>query len=394
MAGMRFVFLALAVLLSAPVLWALEFARPFGDFMVLPCGKPVPVWGTGRPGSEVRVSFGAATRTARCGDDGKWKLTLPQCPPSARGQELVLTDDSARLAIKDVLVGEVWLFSGQSNMDFPLSRATGGKEEAKSAGGFPAIRLMNLTGAPTDSRRYDDATLARLTVNDHFQGRWSVASEATASAISAVAWWTAKALHKRKGIPIGVVENAVGGSGAEAWLPREVLASRADYQPLLGNAWLDCEKIGAWARGRARQNLGTHPDAMHPFRPGFLFESGVRPWCGFPFAGVAWYQGETNAEIPDDAWNERMITDLVTGWRAALGNKDLPFLMVQLPRIGGNDPLRAHWPQFREVQARAAKRLPGVKLIITQDLGWDSPDVHPPDKLPVARRLAGLMVEG
>jgi sialate O-acetylesterase len=132
---------------------------------------------------------------------------------------------------------------------------------------------------------------------------------------------------------------------------------------------------------------------MHPFRPGFLFESGVLAWSGFPFKGVLWYQGETNAEIPDAPWNERMIVDLVSGWRASLGQKDLPFFMVQLPRIGGNDPLRAYWPQFREVQARAAKRLPGVHLIVTRDLGWDSPDVHPPDKKPVADRLAAAIVD-
>jgi len=385
---MKILFMASAVLAATAWAQALEFARPFGDLMVIPFGKPVPVWGTGDAGSEVRVSFDGTTRTTRCGNDGAWKIMLPALKPSAQGHELALTDGKTRLALKDVLVGEVWLFSGQSNMDFPLSKAIGGKEEAKAAGGYPSIRLFNLTGAPTGNSPYTPADFARLNVRDHFKGQWAVASESSASGISAVAWWTAKAIHQRKGIPVGVVENAVGGSGAEAWLPREVLESRQDYHGLLGDGWLDHPKVGAWARGRARQNLGTRLDAMHPFRPGFLFESGVRAWCGFPFAGVAWYQGETNAEIPDDAWNERMITDLITGWRTAMGSKDLPFHMVQLPRIGGNDPIRAHWPEFREVQARVAKRVPGVRMIVTRDLGWDSPDVHPPDKKPVAERLA------
>lgn len=385
---MKSATLALVVLMAVASARALEFARPFGDFMVLPCSQPVPVWGNGDAGSEVRVSFDGSTQSARCSDDGMWKLTLPARQPSAQGHELVLTDGNTRIVLKDVLVGEVWLFSGQSNMDFPLSKAIGGKQEAQAADGFPAIRLLNLTGAPTGNSPYTPEDFARLNVKEHFKGQWAIASASCASGISAVAWWTAKAIHQRKGIPIGVVENAVGGSGAEAWLPREVLASRAEYKGLLEDTWIGHEKIGAWARGRARQNLGTRLDAMHPFRPGFLYESGVRAWSGFPFAGVAWYQGETNAEIPDDAWNERMITDLITGWRAALHQKDLPFHMVQLPRIGGNDPLRAHWPQFREVQARAAKRLHGVRLIVTQDLGWDSPDVHPPDKKPVAERLA------
>jgi sialate O-acetylesterase len=135
-------------------------------------------------------------------------------------------------------------------------------------------------------------------------------------------------------------------------------------------------------------NLGGHPEASHPFKPGFLFESGVRAWTGFPFEGVLWYQGETNAEIDDDAWNRRLISDLVTGWRKELGQEKLPFFLIQLPRIGGSDPLRKHWPAYRKVQAEAARSLAGVHLVVTEDLGWDSPDVHPPDKRPVAMRLA------
>jgi len=104
------------------------------------------------------------------------------------------------------------------------------------------------------------------------------------------------------------------------------------------------------------------------------------------------YQGESNAEIRDDRWNEALIVGLVSGWRRALDQPRLPFFMVQLPRIGGNNPLRAYWPEFREVQARAVKRLERAHLIVTHDLGWDSPDVHPPDKRPVASRLAAAML--
>ena len=215
----------------------------------------------------------------------------------------------------------------------------------------------------------------------------------TTAGLSAIAWWTAKALHLQQAIPIGVVENAVGGSGTEAWLPREVLEAHAEYADLLGEGWLECPHLSPWARGRARLNLGTHLGAMHPFRPAFLFESGLRPWAGFPFAGVLWYQGETNAELADARWNEGLLENLVSGWRAALKQPQLAFFMVQLPRIGGHDPLRAHWPEYRDVQARVAKRVPGVHLVVTQDLGWDSPDVHPPDKLPVAQRLAAAVLQ-
>ena len=384
--------MALVCLLANPAS-ALEFARPFGDFMVLPHDQPIPVWGNGDPGSEIHIHFAGDTTSTRCDSEGRWRVTLTEKKPSNKGDELKLTSGNQELILHDILVGEIWLCSGQSNMDFPLARATGGLADAASAGEFPAIRLFDRSGAPTDARPYDEAVLARLNVRKHFVGKWSVASARSAASISAVAWWTAKAIHLKKRIPIGVVENAVGGSGAEAWLPLESLNSRTEYQALLGDGWLDHPKIGSWARERAKLNLASHPSAMHPFKPGFLFESGVRDWASFPFAGVLWYQGETNAEIADDTWNERLIEDLVSGWRAALKQKDLPFYMIQLPRIGGGDPLRAHWPEFRAVQERAARKLPGVQLIVTQDLGWDSPDVHPPDKRPVAERLAAAILK-
>ena len=284
-------------------LQALDFARPFGDFMVLPHDQSIPLWGSGAPASEIKVTFGTQSKSTHCGADGRWRLILNPEKPSAQGRELILTSSGEKRSLKDVLVGEIWLCSGQSNMDFPLGKAIGGKVEAAQAGNFPAIRLCNLTAAPTDSRVYDNATLARLNTKDHFVGKWSIATEPSALEISAIAWWTAKELHGKNGIPIGVVENAVGGSGAEAWLPSEILESRDDYKALLGDEWLDCPKIGNWARGRAKLNLGTHRSAMHPFRPGFLFESGVREWTEFPFAGVLWYQGETNAEMANDDWN-------------------------------------------------------------------------------------------
>jgi sialate O-acetylesterase len=295
--------------------------------------------------------------------------------------------------MKNVLVGEVWLCSGQSNMDFPLKRASGGSEEARAAGGWPAIRLLNLEGVGTGNRAYNRRELVRLAPARFFEGRWRISSGWAAQDFSAVAWWAGRVIHEGKMVPLGLVENAVGGSGAEAWLPREVLESRAELAELLAAEWLESERISAWARARAQVNLGHNREANHPFRPGFLFDSGVRWWAGFPFSGVLWYQGETNAEIHDDAWNELLITELVRGWRQVLGQPELPFFMVQLPRIGGDAPLRKWWPQFRAVQARVAAGLDGVECIVTEDLGWDGPDVHPPDKRPVGERLGRAILE-
>ena len=389
MLKMIFFFLGNAI---ATACAALVPARPFADHMVLPMDRSVPICGTAMPGADVEVSFGVDATRGRADTNGQWRILLPPLNASSEGRNLEIRSGSEQVILRDVLVGEVWLCSGQSNMDFPLAKAVGGKQEAAQAKSFPSIRLMNLTGTHTNPRRYNEAELQRLAPEAFFTGTWQIASEKSALEFSAVAWWAGKTIHQSKGVPVGLIDNSVGGSGAEAWLPREVLEARKEYADLLGETWIDSERIGNWARGRAKLNLGGTA-GNHPFRPGFLFDSGVRWWVDFPLTGVIWYQGETNAEILDDAWNERLITDLVQGWRKVLAQPDLPFFMVQLPRIGGNDPLRRGWPQFRDVQAGAAKKLKHVSLIETLDLGWDSPDVHPPDKRPVGERLGMAIVK-
>jgi sialate O-acetylesterase len=354
--------------------------------MVLPADRKVEVWGSGAMGGSLTLRFGEIEVAGELKPDGGWKAILPALPASAAPRTLGVEADGQVVNLDDVLVGEVWLCAGQSNMDFPLGRAVGGGAEAERAGEFPAIRLFNLTGVATANRPFSETERGRLTPERFFQGAWSKADKRSAAAFSAVGWWAGKEIHVKKGVAVGLIDVSVGGSGAEAWLPREVLEKRPDYKELLGASWMESERVSTWARGRAKTNLAGRPGA-HPYQPGFLFDAGVRSWRGFPLSGVMWYQGETNAEIHDDAWNERLITDLVIGWRRVLEQPDLPFFMVQLPRIGGDDPLRQWWPQFREAQSRAAATLDGVEMIVTQDLGWDSPDVHPPDKRPVGERL-------
>jgi len=378
--------LSLLVLPVSLVKADLEFGRPFGSHMVLPMDRAVPVFGKASPRAEITVEFAGHREKATADAGGLWRVVLPAMPAAGDGRVLKARSGESSADLEDVLVGEVWLCAGQSNMDFPLGRAVGGRAEAEAASGFPAIRLMNLSGTHTAARRYQEDEIGRMDPARFFEGSWHAASADSAAAFSAVGWWAGKVIHRKTGVPVGLIDCSVGGSGAEAWLPRETLKSRADYAELLDPGWMKSPRVSAWARNRAAMNLDGR-GADHPFRPGFLFDAGVRDWRGFPLSGVLWYQGETNAEINDDEWNERLITDLVTGWRKELEQPELPFLMVQLPRIGGNDPLRQWWPRFREVQSRAAAKLNGVDLIVTRDLGWDSPDVHQPDKRPVGERL-------
>jgi sialate O-acetylesterase len=338
------------------------------------------------------VTFGDTRASTTADADGSWCARFPAMQASFNPRTLTARTTHGSVRLDDILVGEIWLCAGQSNMDFPLGRAVGGSVEMARSGEFAGIRVLDFSGVATSARRYNDVEMARMNPANYYEGRWQKASPDTVSGFSAVAWWAGKRIHEERKVPVGLIDVSVGGSGAEAWLPRERLRARTAYAGLLEDGWLESERVSSWARGRASLNLGGR-GVNHPFRPGFLFEAGVRGWRGFPLSGVMWYQGETNAEIHDDEWNETLITDLVSGWREVLEMPDLPFFMVQLPRIGGNDPLRRWWPEFRAVQARAASKLAGVTLVETQDLGWDSPDVHPPDKKPVGERLGQAVLD-
>lgn len=359
--------------------------------MVLPMNTAVPLWGTAEAESDVSVSFGESKQSTTADENGAWRVVLPPLTPSSEGKVLRVSSGETAFELSDVLVGEIWLCAGQSNMDFPLARATGGREEANNALRLPGIRLLNMSGVHTSKRRYYPVERQRLTPGGYFQGDWQRATKDSAQVFSAVGWWAGKEIHRARGVPVGLIDCSVGGSGTEAWLPLEMLRKRSSYADLLSNEWIESPRISAWARGRAKLNLGGTA-GNHPFRPGFLFEAGVRRWSGFPISGVLWYQGETNAEIHDNPWNEQLLNDMVVGWRQVMELPQLPFFMVQLPRIGGADPMRKWWPEYRSVQERVAKANRGVTLIKTMDLGWDSPDVHPPDKRPVGERLGRSVV--
>lgn len=355
--------------------------------MVLPYGVSVPLHGKAAPGEMVSVRMGAHVAQTRCLADGSWRIALPAMAASAEPVALSIRSGDKTLVLENIVVGEVWLCSGQSNMDFPLQRATGGAAELTHD--MPAgPRFFSLTGMSTTAQPFREKDRERLQAATFFQGAWQVPAARDRGALSAIAWWFACQRMRDTGRPIGIVENAVGGSGTEAWLSPESLRSRPEYADLITPAWLDHAKVAPWARQRARQQIGVLRDVLHPFQPGFLYDSGIGWWRDFPFTGVLWYQGETNAEINDVAWNTRLLEDLMSSWRKGLRHESLPFFLVELPRIGGQDPLRRYWPQYREAQQQATKRMPRAYRIQTTDLGWDSPDVHPPDKKPIALRLA------
>lgn len=368
-------------------------AAIFGDHMVLQRDRPVPIWGTGRPGESVRASFGDAAGETVVDGQGRWRLELPPLSTSREPRPLLIRGDRER-RIEDVVVGEVWLCAGQSNMLFPLARAEDAAHEVAAAD-LPLVRLCRCdTAAGGDSPPYTASQIERLTAGRFMTPAWAGCEPETARDFSAVAFFFSRTLARELDLPVGVICLAVGGAPTEAWIDHTSLAADAGLRGFTESSWLTNPLVGEWCRTRARQNLGPTLAAggavpgdelgpNHPFKPGFLWESAAGRIAPFPIRGVAWYQGESNAEAAElVSLHDRLLPAVVASWRAAWTQPELPFGIVQLPGMN-----RPHWPAFRESQRRIHEQLLHAGLIVTIDLGR-ADDVHPPDKRPVGERLA------
>ena len=368
-------------------------APAFGDHMVWPRDVPVPLWGTATPGAAIETRFAGQVRSTRADSNGAWRVVFDPQAAAAKPRAVEVSaragGGTAARFLNDVVVGDVWLAAGQSNMKFPLKQATGGRAAALPAAAAP-VRLLRFAEAATgDAGAYTDDQLARLEPARFFSGAWSDAAPNHAAEFSAVGWYFARRLAGELGdVPVGVIQVAVGGSPAEAWIGRDALA--AGYPEFVRGNWLQNPLVGAWCRGRAGENLRDHAvvaddlGPAHPFKPGFLWAAGIAPLAPLPVRGVLWYQGESNAEEAGQvAVHERLFPLLVDSWRSAFG-RELPFLFVQLPGLD-----RPHWPAFRASQRRLLDARPGLGMAVAIDLG-ERGNVHPPDKQPVGERLARL----
>ncbi len=383
--------MALAESLFFPALAAPEFAPVLQSGMVLQRGEPVVLWGNARSGETVTVEWkGHKTRVkAR---NGRWQVQLPPSAEDATASRITATDSSGSTTLENILVGDVWLASGQSNMEWTMAQSQ--RPPANVRLDNDRVRLLRghglLHGNPGT---YSDELYRKAEECGGYTWEWRVCSAASAKDFSAIATFFALSLQQHLGVPIGIICNARGGSSMEAWIPRSIINKKRLYATMRGDRWLDSDDFDAWSRGRAKQNLARQlergeKNLRHPFAPGYQYEAGIEPLRKLAIRGVIWYQGESNADTPDIGLNVAKIKDIILSWRQTFRQESLPFLMVQLPRI--NDPKRPFWPEFREAQQRAANEIEGVGLICTIDLGSTNSNVHPPLKAPIGQRLADL----
>jgi len=375
-------------------------APPFSDHAVLQSGRPVPVWGSAGPGDAVAVTFRGQTERTVAGRDGRWSVTLEPLAPSSDPADLVVAGQGT-VTVHDVVVGEVWLCSGQSNMEYTVNNGgstyrVDNAEAEMAAANYPLIRQLRVEHAVAAS----PATNART-------GGWQAASPKTVGEFTAVGYFFARDIHRALGVPVGIILSSWGGTTIESWMSDAARASTS-VAGTLDARWK--EAMGEWPPERvarypadmaAWQKAEAEAEAAHrknpipwpqppasddsPARPGGLFNAMIAPLEPCAMRGILWYQGESN--VGHAAEYAELLNTLIRSWRAGLGQGDLPFYFVQLASFGDRSELTDRgWARLREAQAQVLGA-PATGMAVAIDNAKPE-NVHPTNKQDVGTRLA------
>ena len=358
----------------------LQLPEIYSDNMVLQHGQSLPLHGIANAGTKITVTIGNQQLNTTADSNGKWQVTL--APLAAKETyTLQITAGKEKRIFKNVVAGEVWLCSGQSNMEFEMFQASTGERDIPQAEN-PNIRLFDMEARwrTDNANAWELSALDSINVLQYYKpAQWEVCTPKTVRAFSAVAYYFGRTLQKDLDMPIGLICNAVGGSPTESWIDRRTL--EYDFPRILNN-WRENDFIMDWVRQRAGENIAkaTNKLQRHPYEPAYLFEAGILPLAKYPIKGVIWYQGESNAHNKDA--HSKLFPLLVKSWRTEFNNSQLPFYYVQLSSIN-----RPSWGWFRESQRRLMKVVPHSGMAVSYDYGHPT-DVHPKNKQPIGERLA------
>jgi len=324
---------------SAEAVAAVKTPAFISDGMVLQHGMKVPVWGTADPGEKVTVNFQDQKVSATAGQDGKWRVRLNDLKPG--GPSEMVIQGRNKLVLRDVLVGEVWLCSGQSNMEMRLAD-TADAQEVIAHSKDPMLHLFTVPHASAASPARDVA------------GSWSACGPKTVPNFSAVAYFFGRDLHKALGVPVGLIHSSVGGTPAEQWTSAAALKSQPELKGLQGSG---------------------------------LYNGMIAPLVPYAIRGVIWYQGESNAGRA--VQYHTLFPAMIKDWRTAWKQGDFPFLFVQIApwQKIEREPGESAWAELREAQRLTSLNVPKTAMAVITDVG-DDVDIHPKRKAPVGARLA------
>ncbi|MFK7850054.1 MAG: sialate O-acetylesterase [Akkermansiaceae bacterium] len=406
----------LLLLLGTTLLQAeLRLPNVFGDGMVLQCDKPIRIWGWAKPGEKVTIALGNQSASATADENGKWNAELKSIAASFDGQQLKVSTGSSTLSYKDILIGEVWLCGGQSNMEWMLRGTRDADLEIDSAH-YPAIRFLRIPKVAAGSPQ-DDFVVPEG--NTH-EGRWMPCIPEHAGLCSAVGYYFAKRLQQRLQVPIGLIDTSWGGTMAQFWVSEETLRPIPEMKSYFEAhekavaEWTDGDKeagakkryeadLVAWEakakeaqekgekRPGGRPNSKNYIDPSSKAHPAAMYNGVLMPVAPYTIRGALFYQGENNSF--GEAWKPFVKTyeAVVSDWRKAFKDETLPIGLLQIAgwsnRRSMSYDMNHHTNVVREVQHRTWEKTKNTGLIVTFDANRDG-NIHPNVKAPVGERSA------
>jgi sialate O-acetylesterase len=382
------VLTALLVTVGIPAHADAALPTLLSDHMVVQRGLPVHVWGMAAPHESVSVTFRGETKSGTADDDGRWSVFLS--PGEAGGPYQLSVKATNTIILNDVLVGDVWIASGQSNMEFPMTELVNAQAEIAAAQ-YPKIRLFVVKHRPADYPREDVESKG-----------WSACTPETVADSSAVAYFFARNVEQKLGVPIGLIETSWGGTPAESWTSLRGLSADASLMPVfsaraktlatepttvlrLQREESEFEKTVEQAKAEGKPVPGPrwHPD-FAAWAPAALFNGMIAPLTPFAIRGAIWYQGEANTGPDRATLYARLFQTMIRDWRNSWGEGEFPFLFVQI--ANWNTAAEDLWPDVRNAQ-RQALALKNTGMAVTIDIG-DAVDIHPKNKQDVGLRLS------
>jgi sialate O-acetylesterase len=372
---------ALAVCAQVAAVADVRLPKLFADNMVLQQQLKAPVWGWADEGEEVTVSFrGQKVKTVA--KDGKWLVKL-SAMKAGGPDELTVTGKNS-ITVHNVLVGEVWVCSGQSNMEFPLERSYESKPDIEASAN-PKIRLFVVSRVK-----------ANAPTND-VKGAWKECGPETVPGFTAVGYYFGRDLQKARNVPVGLIESNWGGSPAEVWMQEEVLSGNPRYKEEILDGYARAMKRYEEAKAAyekkseeakaAGTNLTARAPSAPSWKPTELYDGMIAPLIPYAIKGAIWYQGESNAGRAEQY--RSLFPDMIRNWRNDWNEGNFTFLAVQLAPYMSikEEPTESAWAELRESQLNTTKLLPKVGMAVITDVG-DPKDIHPTKKRPVGERLA------
>ncbi len=388
----------LVILLLSPfcVSAQLQLAKIFTDNMVLQRDKPIRVWGKASPGKTVSISLGKEKRSAKAKTDSSWNLSLPSLHADSIPQAMTVTCGGERISLKNILIGDLWVCIGQSNMEWPMIREMHFKDEFGHSD-QPLIRFYNpgYAGKNIFGVAFTDSVVHRLNTERFYEGEWQNSDSNSIKTMSAVAYFFGKNIVSKTHVPVGLINLSIGGAPLEAFIDTQTLKSSKQFSSKVKGDWLNNDELPVWARERGRQNVGAIPNVPadengknHGYKPGFAYKSGIEPLLQMPVKGILCYQGESNAQEKDRVNEYGSLTKLlIDDYRAKWHEPRLPFYFVQLSSIDTVKYKGHLWPAFRNEQRKILALAANTGMAVCSDIGAKD-DVHPTNKKDVGERLA------